>query len=85
MKIYTEYLNVRLIPRFNPEKDQTKYPKNAYHLKDMNTFNMIIVFLILPLGIIRNKNQTQYPKMHILNIYIIMTLGFFHITLCYTL
>ena len=85
MKIYTEYLNVSPIPCFNPEKDQTKYPKNAYHLKDMNTFNMNIVFLILPLGIIRNKNQTQYPKMHILNIYIIMTLGFFHITLCYTL
>ena len=80
MKIYTEYLNVSPIPCFNPEKDQTKYPKNAYHLKDMN-----IVFLILPLDIIRNKNQTKYPKMHILNIYIIMTLGFFHITLCYTL
>ena len=80
MKIYTEYLNVSPIPCFNPEKDQTKYPKNAYYLKDMN-----IVFLILPLDIIRNKNQTKYPKMHILNIYIIMTLGFFHITLCYTL
>ena len=62
MKIYTEYLNVSPIPCFNPEKDQTKYPKNAYHLKDMNTFNMNRVFLILPLGIIRNKNQTKYPK-----------------------
>ena len=85
MKIHTEYLNASPIPCFHPEKDQTKYLKNAYHLKDMNTFNMNIVFLILPLGIIRNKNQTKYPKMHILNIYIIMTLGFFHITLCYTL
>ena len=59
MKIYTEYLNASPIPCFNPEKDQTKYPKNAYHLKDMNTFNMNILFLILPLGIIRNNNQKQ--------------------------
>ena len=66
MKIYTEYLNVSPIPCFNPDKDQTKYPKNAYHLKDMNTFNMNIVFLILPLGIIRNKkchkHVTNAPK-----------------------
>ena len=51
MKIYTEYLNVSPIPYFNPEKDQTKYLKNAYHVKDMNTFKLNIVFLILPLGI----------------------------------
>ena len=35
MKIYTEYLNMSPIPCFNPEKNQTKYPKNAYHLKNM--------------------------------------------------